>query len=242
MPFDSQKMFSRDLGDEVSKLCDSFRAPYLEAFGTIPDILDPVALGSLHSIQPSPNTKCETEKLLSHPIGRELVRLMGSISLSNPWYQLNSGGVIASLKNETGDNLHIKPHRDLLDGHAVLFNWGVQGDLKYMIDGEYYAFHDNELVVINGAADWLDVSLYSGREWRKGRSHFGGVTVAHGVQSMGWTTRNRLLVYADGQETRFTQIPVSEDDTKRVHQHYLNNPISYALRPELPRYGEKRTA
>ncbi len=45
------------------------------------------------------------------------------------------------------------------------------------------------------------------RVWR-----FDGTTDVHAVTGKGYTSRNRLLVYADGEDTKFTQIFEDEYD------------------------------
>jgi hypothetical protein len=165
-------------------------------FGTIPDLL---------------NQKCPEEVLMAHPVGGPLARTMGRISLSNMDLRYQSTRTAHSLKNETAQDFLLEPHRDLLDGHAVLFNYAVSGDLAYLLNGERHPLKNNELIVLNGAAEWGDITnLLPGKEnsdpfssWRS----LGGVTMVHSVVGKGFTSRNRLLVYADGCKTSVTQIP-----------------------------------
>lgn len=226
---------NRDLETEVLSVCEFFRTCPREPFTTIGDVLTNEGLELLGDIKLPPNEKYETSKLLAHPVGRILVSLMGRISLSNAEYELQPERVAVSLKNESGENLALPPHRDLLDGHAVLFNWNVTGDLHYVIDGYELPVVDNMLVALNGAANWQEVTAAIDgnppeRIWR-----FGGTTAVHSVVGSGLTSRNRLLVYADGQDTTFTQI--IEDEYGPVPE-IADNLLFIGLRPALGLYIE----
>lgn len=180
-------------------------------FAIIPDLLTEEGLSLLEDLEVPTNGKCPEEVLAAHIVGGPLAETMGSISAANRDMRHEPNQTIHSLKNETGVNLVLAPHRDLLDGHAVLFNYGVSGNLAYILDGEPHDLKANELVILNGAAVWGDVTNYlPGHETDDPYTtfrHLGGVTITHSVVGTGLTSRNRLLVYADGRETSVTQIP-----------------------------------
>jgi len=196
---------------EIQALTESLNKFDPEPYGIIPEFLTDEGLRILGQLEVPINGKCPEEELLAHPVGGPLAQTMGRISLANMDLRSEPRNITYSLRNETGENTLIEPHRDLLDGHAVLFNYGVSGELFYVLDGKEHRMKSNEMVVLNGAAVWGDVTNFlPGQEdndpfdgWRT----LGGVTIAHEVRGKGPTSRNRLLVYADGQETLFTQIP-----------------------------------
>ncbi|MDB5163484.1 MAG: hypothetical protein JWS12_101 [Candidatus Saccharibacteria bacterium] len=196
--------------DAVAEVCESLNKFDPLPFGIIPDFLNERGLSLLEQLDVPMNGKCPEEALLSHPVGGPLAQTMGRISLANMDLRHDSTRTTFSLKNETGENVGLEPHRDLLDGHAILFNYAVSGDLYYVLDGKRHRIKSNELVVLNGAALWGDITNFlPGEEnndpfsgWRT----LGGVTMVHAVESKGFTSRNRLLAYAEGPETLVTQI------------------------------------
>lgn len=211
-PHEDLVPFLRDgVTEEIAELSEALNKFDPLPFGTIPDFLTEEGLRFIEELEVPENGKCLEEALLAHPVGGPLAMTMGRISLANMDLRHNSIQTNHSLKNETGDNLILEAHRDLLDGHAVLFNYSVIGDLFYVLDGVIYPLNNNELVVLNGAAVWGDItSFLPGEEDsdpRKSWRSLGGVTMAHSVVGKGYTSRNRLLVYANGRETTVTQIP-----------------------------------
>ena len=198
--------------EEIAALTESLNKFDSEPYGIIPELLTDEALRILEQLEVPVNDKCPQEELLTHPIAGPLAQTMGRISLANMDLRSEPRSIEYRLRNETGENVRIEPHRDLLDGHAVLFNYRVLGELFYVLDDKEHRMKSNEMVILNGAAVWGDITNFlPGQEdnnpfdgWRT----LGGVTVGHTVQGKGFTSRNRLLVYADGRETLFTQVPV----------------------------------
>jgi hypothetical protein len=197
--------------EEIGALTESLNKFDPLPYGIIPDFLTPDGLAALKQLEVPLNGKCPDQLLRAHPVGGPLAATMGRISLANMDLRSKAKETVFSLKNETGEGVFVEPHRDLLDGHATLFNYGVLGELYYVIDGERLRLDDNALVVLNGAAVWGDITNFlPGEEgslpWMGWRT-MGGVTSVHGVESTGPASRNRLLVYAGGRETVTTQIP-----------------------------------
>ena len=203
--FDLWPYLNRDLDHELTAICKGFAAFEPKPFAKVPEVLTPVGLDQLEELEVPVNGKCDPDVLRHHRVAGPLAETMGRISLANNYYQLKN--IVASLRNETGDNLQVLPHRDLLDGHAVLYNYGVEGDLYYIINGEEQPIVSNELVILNGAYDWIDVSDYIDENPSPDFRQFGGVTALHAVEGRGFGSRDRLLVYADGRRTLTTQIP-----------------------------------
>lgn len=226
---------SRDLESEVESVCEFFEECPREAFTTIPDVLGGNGLDLIDKIDVPKNGKYKNKKMLAHPVGSVLVSLMGGISLSKSDCDLQPERVVASLRNETGRDVVIPPHRDLLDGHAVLFNWGVKGNLRYFIDGNELKIRDNMIVVLNGSANWQEVTAAVHKKKPEGVWKFGGTTALHAVVGRGRTVRNRLLVYADGVDTNFTQI--FEDEYGPVPE-MADSLLFMGLRPSLGIYVE----
>jgi len=197
--------------DAITELCTALNRFDPPPFRTIPELLTEEALEKLNDLPVPENGKCEEEVLLAHPVGGPLALTMGKISLSNMDMRSESSRTAYSLRNETGENLVLDAHRDLLDGHAVLFNYSVAGNWFYVLDGVRYKIRENELIVLNGAAEWGDITDFlPGHDEEdpfNGFRHLGGVTMTHAVIGEGLTSRNRLLVYGDGRETTTTQIP-----------------------------------
>jgi hypothetical protein len=202
---------NEDTAEAIAVVCEFLNRFDPLPFGVIPDFLTAEGLSLLEELEVPVNGKCPEEVLLAHPVGGPLARTMGSISLANMDLRFDPTTTTNSLKNETRENFRLPPHRDLLDGHAVLFNYAVVGELFYVLDGVRRRIRDNELIVLNGAAVWGDITNFlPGQEdsdplsdWRTN----GGVTMVHAVEGEGYTSRNRLLVYANGRETTVTQIP-----------------------------------
>ena len=198
-------------GDTITKLCSLLNQFDPPGYATIPNLLNDDALRELEGICVADNQWYPTAELLEHPIAGPLAQNMLNISESNMDMRCPTMGTKISLKNETGSGMLVKPHRDLLDGHAVLFNFLVSGALFYVLDGVVRPVRQHELVVLNGAAMWGNVTDYLPA--KEGTVHpdawqsLGGVTVAHSVVGIGHTSRNRLLAYCDGRETGLTQIP-----------------------------------
>lgn len=91
----------------------------------------------------------------------------------------------------------------------MLFNWGVQGDLRYRIGDSSIGINSNEIVVLNGAAEKISVKgLVKATKADAVDIEWGFASLPHGVEGHGFTNRNRLLVFADGVETTVTQIAV----------------------------------
>lgn len=195
----------------ITELCIELNRFDPPPFRVIPQLLNDESLELLADLYVPENGKCDEEVVLAHPIAGPLALTMGRISLSNMDMRSESSRTAFSLRNETGVNLVLEPHRDLLDGHAVLFNYGVTGNLFYVLDGIKYELKNNELVVLNGAAEWGDITSYlpghEGEDPYNSFRHLGGVTMIHSVVGEGFTSRNRLLVYGDGRPTIVTQIP-----------------------------------
>lgn len=197
--------------DAIAEVSESLNKFDPLPYGVIPNFLTDEGLAFLEKLQVPLSSKCPIEEVLSHPVAGPLAKTMGLISLANMDLRHESTGTTYSLKNETGEDVHLEPHRDLLDGHAVLYNYAVLGNLFYVLGGERYRIKNNELVVLNGAAVWGDITNFlPGKEnndpedgWR----NLGGVTMVHAVESDGFASRNRLLAYADGPNTAVTQIP-----------------------------------
>ena len=212
------QFLSKGSDDAITELCiylnkfeltdDDFVPP---RFATIPNLLTKEGMHALENLVVPENEKVPEELLLAHPVAGPLALTMGYISLSNMDLRSKETEMAYSLKNETGNDLVLPEHRDLLDGHAVLYNYKVEGELLYVLDGQERELKNNELVVLHGAADWGDITEYlPGHEgddpWDSFR-HLGGVTMAHSVVGNGYTSRNRLLAYVSGQKTNVTQIP-----------------------------------
>lgn len=197
--------------DAIKDVCESLNKFDPLPFGRIPDFLSDEGLSLMDQLDVSVNDRCSEEVLLAHPVGGPLAQTMGRISLANMDLRHGSTRTNFSLKNETGDSVCLKPHRDLLDGHSVIFNYAVFGNLYYLLDGERHGINSNELVILNGAALWGDITNFlPGQKNNKpydGWRTLGGVTMVHAVESEGFTSRNRLLAYAEGRETLVTQIP-----------------------------------
>ncbi len=211
VPDELKPYISSHVEETVRSVCESLNKFDPLPFGIIPSFLNSEGLILLEQLEVPRNGKCSEEDLLGHLVGGPLAQMMGRISLANMDLRHDSNGVTHSLKNETREGISIEPHRDLLDGHAVLFNYAVSGDLFYVLDGEKQRMVNNEMVVLNGAAVWGDITNFlPGEEdndphsgWRTN----GGVTMAHAVESEGFVSRNRLLTYAHGRDTLVTQIP-----------------------------------
>jgi hypothetical protein len=227
--------FTRNLEAETASVGEFFKICPMEAFTTIPDVLTQEALDLLNGLEIESNSKYDLTKLLAHPVSRALVSVMGKLSLSNGEYGLDPNRVSASMRNESGEDISVGPHRDLLDGHAVLFNWAVRGDLNYVIDGAKLPVTNNQILVINGATNWQEVTSAVYSDLPKDFWRFGGTTAVHAVTGTGYTSRNRLLVYADGEDTAFTQI--FEDEYGPVPE-VKDNLLFLGLRPSLGFYIE----
>jgi hypothetical protein len=104
-----------------------------------------------------------------------------------------------------------------LDGHAVLYNYGVEGDIYYAIDGKRTRIENNSLHVLNGSAIDIQLSSCMSLEAAQAlddetRNRFtlyksiAGTTLPHAVQGEGPTSRKRLLVYADGLQAVMPQL------------------------------------
>ncbi len=195
----------------IAKVCESLNKFDPLPYGVIPDFLTDEGLALLEKLEVPLNDRCPMDEVLSHPVAGPLAKTMGRISLANMDLRYDSTGTTYSLKNETGEDVHLEAHRDLLDGHAVLYNYAVSGNLYYVLDGERYRMKNNELIVLNGAAVWGDITNFlpgeENNEPEDGWRTLGGVTMVHAVESDGFASRNRLLAYAEGPNTVVTQIP-----------------------------------
>lgn len=226
---------SRDLEYEVASACRLFNEYPNEPFTTIPGVVNQDGLALLNELPIPKNGECPVEALLAHNVGKVLVSIMGRISLSNTECDLQPERVAASLKNEFGKDVELAPHRDLLDGHAVIYNWNVEGDLSHTIDGYEIPIVSNQIVAINGSANWQEVTAAVYDERPVNVWEFGGTTAVHSVIGRGITSRNRLLVYADGRETNFTQL-FADDYGPRPDM--ADNLLFIGLRPSFGIYIE----
>ncbi len=180
------------------------KAPVEGHYAHISDVLTPEALALMDKLPVPPNGKCSTDIVEQHPVAGPLARTMGRISLFNRINSPDANKIQVSLRHEARQDMVLDEHRDFLDGHAVIFNWDVQGDLHYTINGRRPKIDSNEIIVISGCADFVAIDgLVLPPNEDKG---FGFATKPHGVVGVGSTSRKRLLVYADGAETVINQI------------------------------------
>lgn len=193
---------NRPIDDDLRWLYEYMKAPVVGPYAHILDVLSSAALKSLQELPVSVNGKCPTETLLAHAVGGPLVKTMGRISLMNRYNPTDPDNIVASLKDETGTDISLAPHKDFLDGHAVLFNYGVVGKPQYIIDGKVVELSENEIVVLNGSYEQVDVSDLA----LDPTVQYGNATPTHAVVGEGFTSRKRLLVYADGMPTTNCQI------------------------------------
>jgi len=192
---------------EAHNITESFRKFIPPAFGIIKKVLSPEGLALIKGLDVPTNGHYDMDEFRALEAGRSLLTLMIDISMANRYYPFDRRNVGARLKNISGNHVLLQPHRDLLDGHAVIYNYDIRGEIEYVIGGEKHISGDNELIILNGAADWQDITEFVRENPTPGSHHFGGVTELHSVYGKGITSRNRLLVYAEGQDTLVTQIP-----------------------------------
>lgn len=180
------------------------KAPAEGHYAHISDVLTPEALALMDELPVPFNGKCPSELVEQHPVAGPLVRTMGRISLFNRINRPDVSKTQVSLRHEAGQDLALGEHRDFLDGHAVIFNWDVQGDLRYTIGDRRPKIDSNEIIVVSGCADFIptDGLVLPPNEDKE----FGFATKPHGVIGKGFTSRKRLLVYADGVDTTVNQI------------------------------------
>lgn len=194
----------RPIDDDMLWSAEYMKAPSMGGYCHIGGLLTDEGIALLNELPVPEAGKCPEELLATHPVAGPLVETMGRLSLTNRYNELNPPNVKASLRHETGEDIVLGEHQDFLDGHAVVYNWDVNGSLIYIIGGKEITVDSNELIVINGAAELISVEgLLKNNSSRRS---YGWATKPHNVIGSGRTSRKRLLVYADGVETTITQL------------------------------------